>query len=304
MEHNHNHHHGHHHHDHSNISHYNKAFAVGIALNISFVIIEIIYGLTANSSALLADAGHNAGDVLSLVFAWFGVWMTTKKPNGKFTYGYKKSTILISLINALMLFGAVIAIAIDAIEKLKNPEPVAGIQVMIVAGIGVLINAATAIMFMRGQKDDLNIKGAFLHMAADAGVSLGVVISGLLIAITNIQWIDFVMTALIILVILWGTWKLFIESVRLALDAVPNSINLEEIKHSLLNASGVEDIHDLHLWAMSTNENALSVHVITSLTKTDDFLRSLQTLLAKKYNIKHTTIQVEHQSEHLNCSSC
>jgi cobalt-zinc-cadmium efflux system protein len=257
--------HGHNHgRNHSNS--YNKAFAIGISLNVVFVAVEVFYGLIANSSALLADAGHNASDVLGLVFAWFAIWMSSKKPNGRYTYGYKKTTILISVLNAFLLFGAVIAIGWDAIGKFKNPEPVAGTQVMIVAGIGVLINTITALMFLKGQKDDLNIKGAFLHMAADAGVSLGVVISGLLIVKTGLHWIDPIMSFIIIIVILWGTWKLFIESIRLALDAVPSNIKLEEVKSSILNTEGVIELHDLHLWAMSTNENALSAHVIASVS--------------------------------------
>ena len=295
-----------HNHGHNHSANYNKAFAIGIGLNVVFVAVEVFYGLIANSSALLADAGHNASDVLGLVFAWFAVWMSTKKPSGRYTYGYKKTTILISVLNAFLLFGAVIAIGWDAIGKFKNPEPVAGTQVMIVAGIGVFINTITALMFLKGQKDDLNIKGAFLHMAADAGVSLGVVISGLLIVKTGLQWIDPIMSFIIILVILWGTWKLFTESIRLALDAVPSNIKLEDVKSSILQTEGVIDMHDLHLWALSTNENALSAHVMTSHQKTNTLLSSLQKLLAKEFNISHVTIQVENENEtdNLNCKEC
>ncbi|MCU4173984.1 cation diffusion facilitator family transporter [Carboxylicivirga sp. N1Y90] len=293
-----------HNHSHNHSTNYNKAFAIGISLNVVFVAVEVFYGLIANSSALLADAGHNASDVLGLVFAWFAVWMSTKKPSGRYTYGYKKTTILISVLNAFLLFGAVIAIGWDAIGKFKNPEPVAGTQVMIVAAIGVFINTITALMFLKGQKDDLNIKGAFLHMAADAGVSLGVVISGLLIVKTGLQWIDPIMSFIIILVILWGTWKLFTESIRLALDAVPSNIKLEDVKSSILQTEGVIDMHDLHLWALSTNENALSAHVMTSFQKTDTLLSSLQKLLAEKFNISHVTIQVEHTTDNLNCKEC
>ena len=293
-----------HNHGHTHRANYNKAFAIGIGLNIIFVVVEVFYGLIANSSALLADAGHNVSDVLGLVFAWFAIWMSTKKPSGRYTYGYKKTTILISVLNAFLLFGAVIAIGWDAIEKFKNPEPVAGNQVMIVAGIGVLINTITALMFLKGQKDDLNIKGAFLHMAADAGVSLGVVISGLLIIKTGLHWIDPIMSFIIIFVILWGTWKLFTESIRLALDAVPSNIKLDDVKSAILNKEGVIELHDLHLWAMSTNENALSAHVITSLQKTDALLGSLQKSLAKKFNISHVTIQIENETNNLNCKEC
>ena len=294
---------GHNHgHNHSHTNNYNKAFAVGIGLNIAFVAVEVFYGLIANSSALLADAGHNASDVLGLVFAWFAVWMSSKKPTKRFTYGFKKTTILISVLNAFLLFGAVIAIAWDAFGKFKYPEPVAGTQVMIVAGIGVFINTITALMFLKGQKDDLNIRGAFLHMAADAGVSLGVVVSGLLIVKTGLQWIDPVMSFIIILVILWGTWKLFTESIRLALDAVPNTIRFEDVKSAIIETTEVIDMHDLHIWAMSTNENALSVHVLTSTQNTDSLISLLQNKLAKQFNIRHVTIQLE--NENLNCKEC
>ena len=223
---------------------YNKAFAIGIVLNISFVTIEVFYGILANSSALLADAGHNAGDVLSLIFAWTAARLATIKPKGKYTYGLRKTTILVSVLNALLLFAAVIAIAWDAIGKFKNPEPAAGTQIMIVAGIGVIINIITALMFMEGRKDDLNIKGAFLHMFADAAVSLGVVIAGLLINLTGKFWIDPGMSFIIIVVILWGTWRLFTDSVNLALDAVPKHINIEDVRNFMLSQKEVENFKE------------------------------------------------------------
>jgi cobalt-zinc-cadmium efflux system protein len=293
-----------HSHTHAGEKYYSKAFAIGIGLNIIFVVVEIIYGLIANSSALLADAGHNASDVFSLVFAWFAMWMATKKPKGRYTYGFKKTTILISVLNAFLLFGAVIAICWDAIGKLKHPEPVRGTQVMIVASIGVVINSITALMFLKGQKTDLNIKGAFLHMAADAGVSLGVVISGLLIMKTGLQWIDPIMSFIIIVVILWGTWKLFIESIRLALDAVPANLDINEVKSTIMNLNGVKGLHDLHLWAISTNENALSAHVIATVKKSDELLNNLQNVLDQKFEIKHVTIQIEQEKTNLKCKEC
>lgn len=291
-------------HGHSHSTNYNKVFGFGIGLNIIFVLVEIFYGLAANSSALLADAGHNASDVLSLIFAWFAIWMATKKPTRKYTYGFKKTTILISVLNAFLLFGAVIAIGWDAIERLTNPEPVAGNQVMIVAGIGVVINTFTALLFLKGQKEDLNIKGAFLHMAADAGVSLGVVISGFFIVKTGLLWIDSVTSFVIILVVLWSTWKLFIESIRLALDAVPNNIDLEKVKNSILSHDGVEDIHDIHIWAMSTTENALSAHIIAATSKHDKLLKDIQDTLSEEYNIRHLTIQIDKDTTKLNCEKC
>lgn len=291
-----------HDHNHPHQTNYNNAFAVGIGLNITFVAVEVFYGLIANSSALLADAGHNASDVLGLIFAWFAIWLAGKKPKGKFSYGYKKSTILISVLNALLLFGAVIAIGWDAFGKFANPQPVAGTQVMIVAGIGVVINTITALMFLKGQKDDLNIKGAFLHMAADAGVSLGVVIGGLLIAKTGLLWIDPVMSFLIIIVILWGTWKLFIESINLALDAVPKHINIEEVRAFLLNKEGIEKIHDFHIWGMSTSQVGLTAHLIMPQSPGDDFISNLQKELQKEFKINHTTFQIENKLVEENCN--
>lgn len=292
-----------HEHSHGNAGEndYSRAFALGIGLNIAFVAVEIIYGLIANSSALLADAGHNASDVLGLVFAWTASRLATIKPKGKYTYGLRKTTILVSILNALLLFGAVTAIGWDAVAKLYNPEPVAGTPVMIVAAIGVVINTLTALLFMKGQKEDLNIKGAFLHMAADAGVSLGVVVAGLLINITGLQWIDPITSFLIIAVILWGTWNLFTDSVDLALDAVPKQIDVDKVRDFLLSQNGVQNVHDLHIWAMSTTKVALSVHIITSVQTDSSFIQEIQESLHEKFNIGHTTIQIEFGSVLKDC---
>lgn len=290
-------------HEHTGQQGYGKAFAIGIGLNILFVAVEIFYGIVANSSALLADAGHNASDVLSLVFAWAAIRLAFIKPKGKYTYGLRKTTILVSLLNALLLFGAVIAIGWDAIGKFKNPEPVAGTQVMIVAGIGVVINTITALLFMKGQKDDLNIKGAFLHMAADAGVSLGVVVAGLLINLTGIQWIDPVMSFIIILVILWGTWRLFTDSIDLALDAVPKNIKIEDVRNFILSQKGVEAIHDLHVWAMSTTQVALTAHLIMPEGFNDEFIAGLQRKLNDAFKIGHTTFQIENEKIKKECKT-
>ncbi|MFO8021060.1 MAG: cation diffusion facilitator family transporter [Perlabentimonas sp.] len=276
------------------ISH-SKAFAIGIALNVAFVIIEVVYGLIANSSALLADAGHNASDVLGLVFAWTAAWMATIKPKGKYTYGLRKSTILASILNALLLFGAVGIITWNAIEKLKDPEPVFGTQIMIVAGIGVVINTITALLFIKGQKNDLNIKGAFLHMAADAAVSAGVVIAGLLINLTGKLWIDPLTSFVIIIVIILGTWRLLTDSIDLALDAVPKNIDLQKVRTFLLNKKGVNDIHDLHIWALSTSQVALTAHLYIPKDNgnNDSFINNLQKELEREFGINHVTIQIE-----------
>ncbi len=272
---------------------YSRAFALGIGLNLIFIAIEIIYGLLANSSALLADAGHNASDVLGLVFAWFAIWLAKQRPKGRFSYGFKKSTILISMLNAILLFIAVGIIGWDAIQRFQNPQPVGGTQVMIVAGIGVVINTLTALLFIKGQKDDLNIKGAFLHMAADAAVSLGVVIAGLLILKTGLNWIDPLMSLIIIVVIVIGTWRLFVDSLRLALDAVPRHIKIDEIKNHLLSIDNVDSIHDLHIWAISTTEAALTVHIDLKEPATADFIPGLRKYFKEKYKITHITIQLD-----------
>ena len=285
-----------HSHDHSHghtTANYNRAFAVGIGLNLIFVGVEIFYGLLANSSALLADAGHNAGDVLGLVFAWFAMWVAKKKPKGRYTFGYKKTTILISVLNAMLLFGAVGAIGWDAAGKFANPDPVAGNQIIIVALIGVVINTITAIMFIKGQKEDLNIKGAFLHMAADAAVSLGVVIAGIIIINTGWYWVDPVMSFIIIAVIMWGTWRLFVDSVNLALDAVPRNIDVNKVREYILSKDNVVDIHDFHIWAMSTTQVALTAHVVVERMPDDDFLSLLQYEMNSKFKIPHTTFQIE-----------
>lgn len=282
------------------VSHRN-AFALGIGLNLIFVVVEVVYGLIANSSALLADAGHNASDVLGLVFAWAAAWMAAIKPKGRYTYGLRKSTILASILNALLLFAAVAVIGWNAIEKLKEPEPVFGTQIIIVAAIGVVINTLTALLFIKGQKNDLNIKGAFLHMAADAGVSLGVVVAGLLINITGKQWIDPLTSLIIILVIVWGTWRLLVDSIDLALDAVPKNINIQKVKAFLLDKDGVKSIHDLHIWALSTSQAALSVHLFMPDGTNDNFLAQIQEELKRKFGINHVTIQIE--NERVDCET-
>lgn len=279
-------------HAHTHMAH-GRAFAIGIALNLAFVGVEVFYGLVANSSALLADAGHNASDVLGLFLAWGAFRLADLKPKGKYTYGLKRSTILSSILNAMLLFVAVFFIGKDAFHKLQEPQPVGGTQVMIVAGIGVIINTITALLFVKGQKHDLNIKGAFMHMAADAAVSLGVVIAGLLINTTGYLWIDPAVSFIIIAVVLWGTWGLFTDSVDLALDAVPKDINIRKVREALNAFPGVYDAHDLHVWALSTNETALSVHLVVPNGGGDEYLASVQQMLQDRFGISHATIQIE-----------
>lgn len=292
--------HGHTHHPLAEES-YAKIFALAIGLNIAFVVAEVIFGLIANSSALLADAGHNAGDVLGLAFAWAASWLATLKPQGKYTYGLRKTTILASLVNALLLFGAAALIAREAIEKFENPEPISGNIVMMVASFGVVVNTATALLFMKGQRHDLNIKGAFLHMAADAAVSAGVVVSGYIINRTSLVWIDPVTSLLIITVIIWSTWSLFSDSVNLVLDAVPNHIDIEKVRQFLLQQKGVVSVHDLHIWAMSTTHVALTAHLVMPEGNDDAFIRNLQEQLSHTFGINHITIQVEQAEMEAGC---
>jgi cobalt-zinc-cadmium efflux system protein len=289
-------------HPHSHMPH-GKAFVIGIGLNLIYVGVEVFYGLMVNSSALLADAGHNASDVFGLFFAWGAFRLARLEPHGKYTYGLQRTTILSSLLNAILLFLAVFFIGKDAIGKLYNPEPVAGTTVMIVAGIGTVINTITALLFLKDQKNDLNIKGAFLHMAADAGVSVGVVVAGLMINITGYQWIDPTVSFFIIAAVLWGTWQLFVDSVDLALDAVPKNIDIDNVRQALNDFPGVENAHDLHVWALSTNKTAISVHLVVPDRGDDQFLANVQDMLYRKFNIAHVTIQVEKKKDNqIDCS--
>jgi len=281
---------------------HNKAFIIGITLNVIYILVEVFYGLLINSMALLADAGHNFSDVLGLLLAWGAAYLAKTATTEKRTYGFRKSTILAALFNSVLLMIAVGAITIEAVQKLILPEPVQGFTMMIVAGIGVVINTVTAFLFMKGRKEDLNIKGAFLHMATDAGVSLGVVLAGLLILYTNWLWIDPVMSLIIVLVITYGTWGLLKDSFHLSIDAVPKGIDLKEVGSYLKTINGVTEVHDLHIWAMSTTEIALTAHlVIPDETKDDFFLKKICGELQSKFGIIHSTIQIEKSAQAANC---
>ncbi|MDP4197070.1 MAG: cation diffusion facilitator family transporter, partial [Bacteroidota bacterium] len=248
-------------HSHNTVS-YSKAFGYGIALNIIYTGIEVVYGLAIHSMALIADAGHNLSDVLGLLLAFGASFLANTSPTQTHTYGLRKSTILAALFNALILLIAIGAITVESIRKFTSPDPVQGSVMMIVAGIGIAVNAATALLFIRGKEKDINIKGAFLHMAADAGVSLGVVIAGLMITITGWLWLDPVISLVIVLVVTISTWSLLRDSLHLSMDAVPRNIDIEKVRSYLLSLPGVTDVHDLHIWAMSTTETALTAHLI------------------------------------------
>lgn len=273
---------------------FGRAFAIGITLNLGFVVVEAIYGAIAHSLALLADAGHNLSDVLGLVLAWGATALVRRLPTRRRTYGLRRTSILASLFNALLLLIAISVIAWEAIGRFQNPEPVSSGVVMGVAGVGVVINAITAWLFMSGSKGDLNIRGAFLHMAADAGVSLGVVLAAMAMRYTGWLWLDPAMSLAIVVVIAIGTWGLLRDSVNLALDAVPQGIDPEEVEAYLAALPGVSAVHDLHIWGLSTTEAALTVHLVTPDRSIDDaLLARINAELKSKYAIGHTTVQFE-----------
>ncbi len=273
---------------------YNRAFAIGIALNVVFVIIEVVYGVLADSLALVADAGHNLSDVVSLVLAWVAAYLATRRPTPRRTYGYRKVTILASLASAFLLLVALGVIIREAIGRFQRPDPVDGMTVIVVAAAGVVINTITALLFVSGQKHDLNIKGAFLHMAADAAVSLGVVLSGVAILFTGWLWLDPAISIIIALVILVGTWGLLRDSLGLVIDFVPRGIDVDAVTAYLCGLPGVTELHDLHIWAMSTTEVALTAHVVMpDGMMNDDFLDTVSDVLYERFHIQHMTLQVE-----------
>ena len=277
---------------------YSRAFAIGIALNIGFVIVEAVYALRANSMALFSDAGHNLSDVLGLLVAWAGAAMARKSSSARFTYGFKKASILAALINALFLLVAVGAIAAEAIRRLAEPAPTQGKVVMIVAAIGVAVNGVTAMLFARGQSNDINIRGAFLHMGADAAVSAAVVVAGLAILMTGQQWIDPVMSLIVAAVILWSSFGLLKESVWMSLAGVPSGISLDAVEVELAGIDGVEEVHDLHVWPLSTTETALTAHVVAPKVKsTDRLLKQIRSMVHERFGIDHSTIQVERENQ-------
>ena len=290
-------HHGHaHHHHHHAPSSFNRAFAIGIGLNLLFVVIEAFYGWRADSLALLADAGHNLSDVAGLVLAWGGALAGKVQASSRHSYGFKKASILAAFINALLLLVAMGSLAWEAVLRLQSPQPIAGLTVMVVAGIGIVINTATALLFMRGSEHDLNLRGAFLHMAADALVSAGVVVAGGLALWQGWTWLDPVASLLIAGVIVVGTWGLFRQSVHLLFDGVPTHVDFDAVQHWLEHQPGVARVHDLHIWAMGTSHTALTAHLVMPEGGSDDaFLRHLGEELQHHFRIDHSTIQVVKQ---------
>lgn len=271
-----------------------RAFLLGILLNVAFIGVEIVFGLLADSLALLADAGHNLSDVLGLLLAWGATYLSRRRPTQSRTYGWRKSSVLAALFNAVILLIAIGGIAWEAVQRFSRPAPVAGMTIIWVAAVGLVINSLTALLFMSDRKQDLNIRGAFLHMTADAGVSAGVVAVGAGIFFTGWFWLDPVVSLVIVLIILAGTASLFIEAFNLALDAVPGHIDTPAVRRYLEQLPGVSHVHDLHIWAMSTTEVALTAHLIKLDTRNDDeMLMKIQQALDERFGIGHATIQWE-----------
>jgi cobalt-zinc-cadmium efflux system protein len=299
--------HQHHHHDHSHAhgdaghSHapdtFGLAFAIGVVLNTGFVAAEVIFGYAANSLALISDAVHNFSDVIALLLAWAATWLARKQPTQQHTYGYRRASILAALINAGLLLIAVGGIAVEAINRIREPADVAGWTVVLVATLGIVVNGGTALLFMRGRHGDLNIRGAYLHMVADAGVSLGVVVAAFAIMLTGWQWVDPAISLCIAAVVLASGWGLARDSVNLALDGVPKGIELAEVKAYLGQLEGIIEVHDLHIWAMSTNETALTAHLVRPGGYEDSFLHGVCEELSHRFNIRHATLQIEAGSD-------
>jgi len=290
--------HAHHGHNHSGHNHapadFGRAFAIGISLNILFVAVEATYGFLSDSMALLADAGHNLSDVLGLAVAWAGAVLAKRPPSGRYTYGLRGSTILAALANALLLMVAVGAIVLEAVERLAAPPAVEGGTMIAVAAVGVVINLATALLFARGRKGDINIRGAYLHMAADAGVSAGVVVAGIAILLTGAEWIDPVLSLVVAAFIFWSSWSLMKEAVAMSLGAVPAGIEPAAVEGELAALPGVAAVHDLHIWPMSTTETVMTAHLVMPGGHPGDaFFHEVQHLMEERFGIGHVTLQIE-----------
>jgi cobalt-zinc-cadmium efflux system protein len=272
---------------------FGKAFALGVTLNVAIVAVQAVFGFLGNSVALLADAGHNLSDVLSLLAAWGATWLAKHPPTQRFSYGLKGSSIIAALFNAVFLLIVMGALSWEALRRLFSPEPVAGQTMMIVAAIAMVLNGVTAWMFMHG-RHDLNIRGAFLHMAADAAVSAGVIVAGLIILLTDWLWVDPLVSLIVNAVIVWGTWGLLTESVAMTLNATPSEIDAHDVCAFLQSQPGVQNVHDLHIWPMSTTETALTAHLVMPAGHPGDvYLLGLGTKLKSRFGIGHPTFQIE-----------
>jgi cobalt-zinc-cadmium efflux system protein len=290
------------HHHHGDANDHGRAFVIAILLNSIFILVEFGYGFIANSTALMADAGHNLSDVLGLALAWAAAIFARKAPNQHYTYGLRSSSILAALANAMFLLFACGAIAWEAIMRFTQPPEVAGLTVSVVAFIGIIINGFSAWLFMSGSKNDLNIRGAYLHMVADAAISVGVAVSGIIIIYTNWNWLDPVASLIIVSIIVIGTWGLLRASMRLALNAAPEHIDVVAVETYLRECEGVSDIHDLHIWAISTTECALTVHLVMPAGYPGDaYMDNIMHTLSERFNIHHNTLQVEQGTTNHRC---
>ena len=292
-------------HDHSHNHDLNLgyAFKTGIAINIIFILVEALFGYFSNSMALIADAGHNFSDVMALGFAWIGVILSQRKPTMKYTYGFRRSTILVALLNTILLLAAVAFIVWETIARMGNPIEINSSSVIWVATLGIGVNGFTAWLFLKGKKHDLNIRTAFVHFVADALVSLGVVVAGIIMALTGVVWVDTLVSFVIIGVILYSSYHLLIDSVNLALDAVPENVNIELVSNFLKSLPEVASLHDLHVWALGTTDAALTVHLSTNTPTDAAFLTRIQRELSEQFSIDHATIQVEYGNSGIECEN-
>ncbi|MEC5163775.1 MULTISPECIES: cation diffusion facilitator family transporter [unclassified Janthinobacterium] len=286
--------HGHGHHHHGDPTSHGRAFAIAIALNSIFVVVEFVYGFIANSTALMADAGHNLSDVLGLALAWGAAILSQRKPSSRYTYGLRSSSMLAALFNAMLLMLACGAIAWEAVQQLLNPSPVHGATVSVVAAIGIAVNGVSAWLFMAGSKDDMNIRGAYLHLAADAAISLGVLLAGVAVIFTGWTWLDPAASIVIVVLIMLGTWSLLRDALRLMMAAVPDNVDAPKVELFLRASAGVSEVHDLHIWAMSTTETALTAHlVMPDGYPGDGAIDAIAEQLKSRFAIGHSTLQVE-----------
>ncbi|MGE0226710.1 MAG: cation diffusion facilitator family transporter [Acetobacteraceae bacterium] len=298
--HGHGHGHGGGHHHHGPVTH-DRAFAIAASVNFAFVIAQIAFGFAANSMALIADAIHNLGDVLSLLLGWGAVWLSRRPPSVRRTYGWGRSSILAALANAVVLLISVGAIGLEAVQRLLHPEPVASGIVMIVAGVGILVNGGTALLFMRNRESDLNIRAQFLHLGGDAAISFAVVLAALAINLTGLQWIDPLASLGVAVVITIATWSLLRESMDLAMDAVPEQISHQAVRDWLTGLPGVTEVHDLHIWGLSTTETALTAHLVYEGEHSDRRLHDVATGLRQEFGIGHATLQIESDADAALC---
>ncbi len=279
-----------------------RAFAIAIVLNTAFVAIEFFYGFLANSTALMADAGHNLSDVLGLMLAWGAAILAKRAPNNRYTYGLRSTSMLAALFNAMLLMAACGGIAFEAVQQLLHPDPVAGLTVSVVAGVGILVNGFSAWLFMAGSKDDINIRGAYLHMAADAAISLGVLVAGVIVRYTAWNWLDPLVSMIIVAFIVASTWSLLKQSLRMMLAAVPDNVDRAEIEQFLRQQPGVAKVCDLHIWAMSTTENALTAQLVTPAGYPgDSVMDAISKALREEFSIKHSTLQVRTSASEQEC---